>query len=271
MTRFIRPLFLVGLALVAALLAATPALAGRTCEEREPKADEIRLALQTGLRVRETLDQSGAQVALIARAGQDVSRYQLKYTHIGFVWRDHPQGRWLVVHNLNQCGTAFSALFNEGLGNFFLDSPFSYDTLLLIPQPPVQAALHALFSSAGASRMHEASYNMLAYPFSTRYQNSNQWALETLALAVNAGQIQTRADAQAWLQREGFVPTTLGLGPLTRLGARSRANIAFDDHPNEKRFSSRIETVTVEAMTAFLERSGRVQRKIELPGGLAKP
>jgi hypothetical protein len=34
------------------------------------------------------------------------------------------------------------------------------------------------------------------------------------------------------------------------------ANVAFDDHPNDKRFSGRIETVTVDSVFAWLQRSG---------------
>jgi hypothetical protein len=50
----------------------------------------------------------------------------------------------------------------------------------------------------------------------------------------------------------------LRLGPLTRLGGRLvAANIAFDDHPNEQRFADRIETVTVDSVFAWLERSGQ--------------
>jgi len=49
----------------------------------------------------------------------------------------------------------------------------------------------------------------------------------------------------------------LKLGPLTRLGARATAaNVAFDDHPSDKRFSDRIETVTVDSVFAWLQRSG---------------
>jgi hypothetical protein len=32
--------------------------------------------------------------------------------------------------------------------------------------------------------------------------------------------------------------------------------VAFDDHPNEKRFSDRIETVTVDSVFAWLPRAG---------------
>ena len=34
------------------------------------------------------------------------------------------------------------------------------------------------------------------------------------------------------------------------------ANIAFDDHPTDKRYSDRIETVTVDSVFDWLERAG---------------
>ena len=48
-----------------------------------------------------------------------------------------------------------------------------------------------------------------------------------------------------------------GEAAFKRLGARvSAANVAFDDHPNEKRYADRIETVTVDSVFAWLNRSG---------------
>ena len=68
---------------------------------------------------------------------------------------------------------------------------------------------------------------------------------------------QTRERAQAWLQLQGYQPTTLRISALKRLGARvTAANVAFDDHPSEKRFTDRIETVTVDSVFAWLNRSG---------------
>jgi hypothetical protein len=54
-----------------------------------------------------------------------------------------------------------------------------------------------------------------------------------------------------------YQPAVLRLGALERLGARvGSANVAFDDHPDAKRFSGRIETVTVDSAFAWLTRSG---------------
>ena len=67
----------------------------------------------------------------------------------------------------------------------------------------------------------------------------------------------TRTQAQAWLRLQGYEPTTLKISALKRLGARATAaNVAFDDHPNEKRFTDRIETVTVDSVFAWLNRDG---------------
>ena len=67
----------------------------------------------------------------------------------------------------------------------------------------------------------------------------------------------TRTQAQVWLRQQGYEPTTLKISALKRLGARATAaNVAFDDHPNEKRFTDRIETVTVDSVFAWLNRDG---------------
>jgi hypothetical protein len=63
--------------------------------------------------------------------------------------------------------------------------------------------------------------------------------------------------AQAWLQFKGYQPTALNIGPLTRLGGRmTAANVAFDDHPNEKRYADRIETVTVDSVFSWMQSTG---------------
>ena len=45
--------------------------------------------------------------------------------------------------------------------------------------------------------------------------------------------------------------------PVTRLGGRgTAANVAFDDHASDKRFSDRIDTVTVDSVFSGLSRAG---------------
>ena len=105
-----------------------------------------------------------------------------------------------------------------------------------------------------ARRLHDADYNMLSYAFSTRYQNSNQWVLETYAAAsAPAGQVETREEAQAWLKQTGFAPITVYVPSVKRLGGRMfRANVAFDDHPFDRRMLGQIDTITTEAIVSFV-------------------
>lgn len=171
-------------------LASGSAQAGRSCEQRPPTAETIVRAMALAEHAADRLDQTGSKVVVIARAGQNLSEYGLRYSHLGFAYREGAGQRWRVVHKLNQCGSARASLYRQGLGEFSLDDLWQYEAAVVV----------------------------------------------------------LPADAQA---------------AFKRLGARMfAANVAFDDHPNEKRFSDRIETVTVDSVFRWLDRSalgGKVQ------------
>ena len=237
-------------------LAAAAAQAGRSCENRPPTVAAIQRSMVLAEHTARALDQSGAQVVVLARIGQNLSQYHLRYSHLGFAYRDADR-HWRIVHKLNQCGSANGSIYRQGLGEFFLDDLYEYEAAMVVPRPDVQARLlPALQDNARVAQLNTPAYSMVAYPWAQTYQQSNQWAIETLAMTQEPA-AQTRARAQAWLQLQGYQPTTLHIGPLQRLGGRlTAANIAFDDHPNEKRFSDRIETVTVDSVFAWLNRGG---------------
>ncbi|KQR37849.1 DUF2145 domain-containing protein [Acidovorax sp. Leaf160] len=262
--------------LVAALTAA-PALvgtahAGRSCEQRQPSAQVIERGMQLAERTARALDaefaRSGTRVVVLARAGQDLSKYGLRWSHLGWAYRT-PEGPWRVVHKLNACGTAVAHVYRQGLGDFFLDDLWRYEAAWAVPTPAVQQ--HVLTPLTDASRvkaLHEPAYSMVSYAWGTRYQQSNQWALETLAAAMEPVTLRTRSQAQAWLQFKGYEPAAMKIGPLTRLGGRvTSANVAFDDHPNEKRFADRIETVTVDSVFTWLQRAQLAGAPVSLQAG----
>ncbi|WP_043007912.1 DUF2145 domain-containing protein [Comamonas testosteroni] len=248
------------LALGAALIAwAGPAQAGRSCEDRPLTADVMAKGLNLAARTAKALDaefqKNGTQVVLLARQGQDLSKYDLKYSHYGWAYRT-PAGPWRVAHKLNECGTASGHIYRQGLGEFFLDDMWRYEAAIQIPTPAVQQALLKFLSAPTVLRLQNEPYSMVSYVWSSKYQQSNQWATETLAAAMEPAAIQNRAQAQAWLQAKGYEPSALIIRAFSRLGGRmTAANIAFDDHPNEKRFASRIETVTVDSVTQWLQRT----------------
>ncbi len=258
MSRAIRAVAAIAAAAVASAFASA-AHAGRSCEQRPPTALAVTQGMALAERTAARLTQTGADVVVIARAGQNLSAYGLRYSHLGFAYREG-EGRnavWRVVHKLNECGTAHASLYRQGLGEFFLDDPWQYEAAVVVPTARVQAHLRALLAdNVAVARLDTPAYSVVAYPWSSRYQQSNQWAIETIALAEEPAAV-TRERAQAWLRLHGYEPTTLRLTAFTRLGARlTRANVAFDDHPNEKRFSVRIETVTVDSVFRWLERDG---------------
>jgi hypothetical protein len=175
---------------------------------------------------------------------------------------------------LNQCGTATSALYDDGLANFFLDDMFAYQAKIVVPSPEVQKRIADVLVAGHGGRFHEPRYNLVAYPFATRYQNSNQWLLETLAGALAERPIGSRGEAQAWLRASGFQPSTLHLPALERLGARVfRVNVAFDDQPIDRRMAGNIDVVSAESVLDFVLRvdPGATARVIEVdrrgPGG----
>jgi len=247
-------------ALFAALLGAAPlAHAGRSCETHPPTAASVERGMALAEKVAKRLDETGADVVLLARVGQDLSRYGQHYSHMAFAYReaDHGVTRWRVVHKLNQCGSAEGSVYRQGLGEFFNDDPFDYEAGIVVLAPEVQKRLRPeLGDNQRVVQLHTAAYSVVAYAWAQKYQQSSQWALETLAMTQDPA-ASTRERAQAWLKMHDYQPATLRLDALTRLGARmTKANVAFDDHPNEKRFSDRIETVTVDSAFAWLQRTG---------------
>ena len=241
-----------GLLLALSLVCLGTAQAGRACgEAAAPLAADVARAMNLAARTAQSLEGSGAQVVLLARAGQDLRRHGLRWSHVGLAYRE--DGRWLVLHKLNHCGQARADLYRQGLAEFFLDDLFEYRAAIVPLAPPLQQALAPLLrDNARAAALHEPAYSLVAYPWAQRYQQSNQWAIETLAMAA-LGRHVDRQEAQAWLMVAGYRPTVLELGPMVRLGARmTAANVAFDDHPSHKRFADRIETTTADSVLDWL-------------------
>ena len=248
--------------LTALLALALEAQAGRACDATAPAVDDVGRSLALAQLVRERLDASGATVVVLARAGQDLSRYGLAWSHVGLAYREPAGGAWRVAHKLNHCGTDSSALYRQGLGDFFLDRPHRYEAAYVVLSPGLQERLlPRLRDNAQVARLHQPHYSMVAYAWGLKYQQSNQWALETLAADGAAG---SREAAQHWLQTRGYRPLALRVDPLARLGARlGMPHVAFDDHPLNDRLSGRIATVTADSLLQWL-RDARLAGEVEV-------
>lgn len=245
---------LLALALAACALGAH---AGRSCEKRALDVGALDRGLQLAERTRQALDRSGARVAVLGRAGQDLSRWRLHWSHVGLAYRDPASGRWRVVHKLNHCGRADAAIYRHGLGEFFVDDLWRQEAALMPLSPELERQLLAVLADdARTIRLNERAYSMVAYAWATTYQQSNQWAIETIAAASDHA-VTDRARAQAWLRLHDYRAGTLHVDALSRLGARlTQANVAFDDHPVARRAAGRIDTVTADSVFDWLQRSG---------------
>lgn len=251
-------------AVVLALILPAMANAGRNCDTTAPDAAKTQNAIRFAKQVKETLELSGANLAMVGRIGSDQSARGVRYTHVGYVMREHPAGPWTVVHELNQCGTGTSELFDEGLANFYMDDLFDFETRIVIPSPEVQAKVaHSLLGPA-KRELHEPVYSSIANPWSARFQNSNGWALEVLALSISDGATAVnREHAQSWLRNHGYVPTRIHIGGGERAGARLfTPNIRFGDHPDTAWQTQTYEVHTADSALEFLRRIDPASREI---------
>ena len=248
------------LMLAAAGLFMQTAHAGRNCEQKPPTVEAVTRGMALAERTRAALDASGQDLVLLARVGQDLRKYGVHYSHLAFAYREadgHGGSVWRVLHKLNDCGSDYASIYRQGLGQFFLSDPFRYEAAFVAPAGPIQAALLPVMTDRRrALAMHRRPYSMVSYVWSDRYQQSNQWVLETLAAAMLPPGA-SRQQAQAWLLAQAYAPAVLHLSALERLGGRvTAANIAFDDHPPGKRYAGQIETVTADSVFRWLERTG---------------
>ena len=150
-----------GIIALTIMVQAGPAAAhGGNCEELPLAADALVAAMDASQTLFDTLQTLDAELAIIGRVGSDLSGRGLKYSHAAFVWRDHPKGRWSVVHLLNLCGDGTGGLFEQGLVNFFLDDPFRLDVKLLVPTPDLQKGIVREIRSARALRLFQPEYSI---------------------------------------------------------------------------------------------------------------
>ncbi len=87
----------VAVMLAAVLAAAGTAHAGRPCDDAPLSASAVERGLALAERTRAALDASGATVVLLARAGQDLSAYRLRWSHLGPRVCTSAIGNWYCI------------------------------------------------------------------------------------------------------------------------------------------------------------------------------
>jgi len=222
--------------------------------------------------VREALAASGATAALISRSGTDLSRFGLRYSHAGIALaagladsRDMP---WAVRQLYYACAEGAPRLFDQGLAGFISgsdDARVGYVSLLLLPPEAAMPLAAAALDKPLALGLLDAHYSANAYPFSTAYQNCNQWVAELIAAA--AAGTRTRADAQAWLQAQGYAPEPVQASAWLMLAGRFVPWLHFNDHPPALLDAGRVQTSLPDSLEAFTLQRWPAARRIELCHG----
>jgi hypothetical protein len=233
-----------------------PSFAGQDCGERAaPTVQALARGLQLGEQVRDQLERSGASMAFVARVGLNLSEFNQHFTHMGVALRDHVRNRWQVVHLFNPCGKSQSEIMTQALEKFYEVDLFAYEALVVIPAQAHQASLrNAFLNPAKAQALHMPSYNMISHPFDTKFQNSNQWILEMIALGWDgSASVTDRKQAQAWLKSKAYDPGAIRISNLRRAGARMfSAHVSFADHTDEEYQNQSYQVVTVDSIVGLL-------------------
>lgn len=218
--------------------------------------------------VREALAASDTPAALIARSGTDLSRFGLRYSHAAVALAEGLDMPWAVRQLYYDCGEQQPRLFDQGLAGFVVgsDNPqVGYVRLLLLPPEAAAPLAAATRDKPLALDLLNARYSANAYPFSTTYQNCNQWVAELLAAAW--GGLRGREGAQAWLRSQGYAPEPVRASPWLMLAGRFVPWLHFHDHPDELLNAGQVQTSLPDSLDSFALQRWPAARRIELCHG----
>jgi hypothetical protein len=217
--------------------------------------------------VRGELERSGARVALIARSGLDLSRFDVRYSHAGIALRASANGPWSVRQLYYACDEQRPRLYDQGLAGFLLgtgDPSIGYASLVLLPPGAEADALErAALDDRKSLDLLGADYSANAHAYAVRYQNCNQWVAELLGLAWGGldGGTGARERAQRWLREQGYAPARFEVSPLLMLAGVFVPWVHRDDHPPEDLARGVLRISMPTAIDAFaLERLPAAQR-----------
>ncbi len=246
-----------------------PVFAGTQCTEKTASPRALATAAESAQRVITQLEKNPASVALLARHGSNLDKYGLHYSHLGFVVRDHQDGKWTVVHLLNQCGSSRSDIYAQGLVNFFMDDLQSQDARIVWLKPEITDRLAVLLNSSATTSVFDPDYNVIARYDSNQYQNSTAWVLDMLSVAqLPATNLPKRSNAQALEKAQGFTPDVIHIDYTQRiLGGLFSANTVFTDHAVGARLSGQYKVVTVRSIFRYLQQIDAVKQQWEWRNG----
>lgn len=265
------------------------------CERGGPvsvtRQDEM---LRLAARVMRELDASGASAVLVSRAGTDLRRFGLRYSHAGIALKDNPGGAWAVRQLYYVCDESRPRLFDQGLAAFLMAGDATGTTFLsMVSMPAAQdlALARAALDKPTALRLLGDRYSANANAFSWRYQNCNQWVAELMGIAWEAptapehsatpadpppsmasanrstaiGATAPRARAQQALRRLGYEPETVEIGSQALMFAAHWIPLLHvDDHPLDDLYAQRMRVSLPTSLERFMTRQSPRAARVEM-------
>jgi len=220
--------------------------------------------------VRGELDASAQEVALISRTGIDLKHLGIRFSHSGVSLKHGGDVPWSVRQLYYACDEGRPRLYDQGIAGFLFntdDPATGHLSIVLLPRKEAAELLRAALDRPRALRLLAARYSANAYPFSTRYQNCNQWVMELLATAWGdlADGSDLRERSQAWLAASGYAPEPVNLDShWLKFAAAFMPLVHLDDHPEADRSGLHFQVSLPSAMEDFVHRRLPAARRIEV-------
>jgi hypothetical protein len=232
-------------------------------------ADQDRVLRFAGV-VKRELERSGSKVALVSRAGLDLSRFGLLYSHAAIALKDNPASPWAVRQLYYACDESRPRLFDQGIAGFALgaDAPArGHMSLVFLPDEDGALLEQAALDKPLALSLLAGEYSANAYAFGTRYQNCNQWVAELLAGAWGRidGGADARAQAQSWLRSQGYVAGPVRVPSHAMMFAGQFLPLVHvNDHPLEDVHALALQVSVPASIEAFVQRRAPGARRVEM-------
>ncbi len=220
--------------------------------------------------IKQTLEGSGAGVALISRSGLDLSRFGFRYSHAGVSLKAGSATPWSVRQLYYACDEHRPRLYDQGMSAFVLgaDNPArGYVSMVFLAPGDAAVLEHAAKDDALDLQLLGERYSANAYPYSLRYQNCNQWLVELLASAWRGldGAEDARRRAQTWLEDHGYQPSVFEVGwrPVMWLSGLV-SWLHSDDHPDSDIDHQRYRVSMPASIEAFVRAMAPDARRVEI-------
>ncbi len=244
------------------------------CDKARPTtaAEQDRI-LRFAAAVRDELNLTGSDTVIISRSGLDLSRFHIRYSHAAIMIRGDQEGEtgnWTARQLYYACDEGRPRIYDQGLAGFASgsdDPAVGYISIVVMPSDAAKSVRQASQNNVSALELLASTYSANAYPFSTSYQNCNQWVIEMLAVAWGnlRGGDDLRPRAQDWLKEQHYDPEPVKVGSgLLMIASLFTPMLHLSDHPRTDRSTMLLKVSLPSTIETFVKERWPATPRIEL-------